>query len=315
MGRVMFAAADQFVRDSLRPAHQNGYEMMSLVLLALTQNLDMAGTRLTTIAQRARMTKASMMELVNKAQALGLVERHPDPDDRRAKIVAFTPLGLTLMEQMRDGVALGERRLLAATGRAFFSNMQRELLGYAAGGVQPADPVDGAGQYTGWRAHNSGRILLAATDRFVGDILSVVHAGGFDDMTPVMLALFRNLDRDGTRLTDIAARARLTKQAMAELVQKGELAGYVDKRADPADQRAKIIGVTARGNALLDRARDGVAYAEAEMARAISPEFVQELKERLLAYVTALEADSEPQARMMSAAQRRRLAFPAPARS
>lgn len=309
----MFAAADQFVRDSLRPAHQNGFDMMTVVLLALTQNLDMDGTRLTTIAQRASMTKASMMELVNKAQALGLVERHPDPDDKRAKIVAFTSRGLQLMETMRQGVALAERRLLAATSKQFVVEMKRQLAAYAAGGGRSPDPVDtrGPARSASWRTHNSGRVLLSATDRFVSAILLVVHGAGFDELTPVLLTLFRNLDRDGTRLTDIAVRARLTKQAMAELVEKGEAAGFIEKRSDPVDQRAKIIAFTALGHEALDRARDGVAHAEAEMTGVTTPDFVRELKAQLLAYVGGAEAVGQPRTRAMSSAQSRRLATPA----
>lgn len=311
----MFASADRFVRDSLQPVQQHGFAMMSVVLLALIQNVDMHGTRLTTIAQRARMTKASMMELVNKAQALGLVERQPDPVDKRAKIVAFTPLGEQLMAAMRKGITLAERRLLAATSRVFVDDMKTQLLTYAAGSGQAAEEEDaGSRKGDAWRTHNSSRILLAATDRFVGDVLRVVHEAGFRDVTPVLLSVFRNLDREGTRLTDLAARAKLTKQAMAELVERGEAAGFLEKCADPSDQRAKIIVFTAMGHEALDRSRDGVMHAEAEMARATSPAFVQSLREQLLAYVQSGEADGAPNTRTISTAQSRRLASPAPAR-
>lgn len=305
----MFAAADQFVRDSLRPAHQNGYEMMTVVLIALAQNLDFDGTRLTTIAQRARMTKASMMELVNKAQALGLVERRPDPDDKRAKIVSFTSQGLELMELMRKGVALAERRLVAATSRQFVDAMTQQLRAYGAGGERPVNSVVDVrrpSKSTAWRMLNPSRVLLAATDRFVGDVLRVVHASGFEALTPVLLTLFRNLDRDGTRLTELAACARMTKQAMAELVEKAAAAGFVEKQPDPADQRAKIIAFTATGHEALDRARDGVMQAEQELARVVGAAFVTELKEQLMAYVSA--GDAESNNRMMSAAQSQRLA-------
>ncbi|MES2258139.1 MAG: MarR family transcriptional regulator [Pseudomonadota bacterium] len=310
-GRVMFAAADQFVRDSLLPAHQNGYEMMTVVLLALMQNLDLEGTRLTTIAQRARMTKASMMELVNKAQALDLVERRPDPDDKRAKIVSFTAQGLQLIELMHKGVALAERRLVAATSRHFVTAMKQQLRAYAAGGERPASTVAdvlSTSKTTAWRVQNPGRVLLSATDRFVSGVLRPVHGSGFDVVTPVLLTLFRNLDRDGTRLTELAARARMTKQAMAELVEKAEAAGFVEKQPDPDDQRAKLIAFTVTGHEVLDRARDGVMQAEQELASVVGTDFLTELKEQLLAYVTASGATAKEQPRLMSTAQSQRLA-------
>jgi len=51
------------------------------------------GMRLTEIAERGNMTKQSAGEIVDDLVALGYVERDPDPDDRRAKLVRFTERG------------------------------------------------------------------------------------------------------------------------------------------------------------------------------------------------------------------------------
>ncbi len=52
------------------------------------------GTRLTTLAQHAGMTKQAMGQIVDDLEQLGYVERTPDPEDGRAKIVRFTAAGL-----------------------------------------------------------------------------------------------------------------------------------------------------------------------------------------------------------------------------
>lgn len=59
----------------------------------VTRHLPLQGARLTELAQRARMTKQAMADLVAQCEAWGLVERLPDPLDRRARRVAFTALG------------------------------------------------------------------------------------------------------------------------------------------------------------------------------------------------------------------------------
>ena len=51
----------------------------------------------------------------------------------------------------------------------------------------------------------------------------------------------------GIRLTDLAARAGITKQAMAELVAEIERRGYLQRTADPADRRARSSNSPARG--------------------------------------------------------------------
>ena len=56
-------------------------------------NIKADGTRLTDLATWAGMARPSMAQLVDELEADGLVERRPDPTDRRAKLVALTPAG------------------------------------------------------------------------------------------------------------------------------------------------------------------------------------------------------------------------------
>lgn len=61
------------------------------------ENIDPAGTRLTTLAARAGLTHQSMGELVDKLTAHGYVERIPDPTDRRARLVRLTDHGRAMV--------------------------------------------------------------------------------------------------------------------------------------------------------------------------------------------------------------------------
>jgi DNA-binding MarR family transcriptional regulator len=66
---------------------------------------------------------------------------------------------------------------------------------------------------------------------------------------PSHSAVFAQIGSDGSRLVDLARRANMTPQAMGELVDELEDLGYVQRRPDPTDRRAKIIMLTARGRA------------------------------------------------------------------
>jgi DNA-binding MarR family transcriptional regulator len=68
--------------DAVRPAHA-----------AVFQFLDDAGTTVSVLAQRARMTKQGMAQLVHHLEEHGYVARSPDPADRRAKLVVPTDRG------------------------------------------------------------------------------------------------------------------------------------------------------------------------------------------------------------------------------
>ncbi|GAB3891158.1 MarR family winged helix-turn-helix transcriptional regulator [Microbispora bryophytorum] len=72
---------------------------------------------------------------------------------------------------------------------------------------------------------------------------------GFEGIRYRHGSVFRFIDEEGSRLTVLAERAGLTKQAIAELVDELERLGYVERASDPRDRRAKIIRLTERGMA------------------------------------------------------------------
>lgn len=299
LGRLLFSATGLFVREKLRTVHAGGFGGATEVQMALVQNLDLHGTRLTTIAVRASMTKQSMLELVDKAEALEFVERRTDPADRRAKIVAFTPTGLEMLELVREGVAAAERRMAAVMGADFVSAMKGRLAAYVAAANPVADGLRMSDRNDVWRTRSVNRVLVLASGTFVRDVLHVVHEGGFSAVTEVHLTLFRNLDLGGTRLTEIASRARMTKQAMAELVDKAEEFGFVARQPDPGDGRAKIVVFTPAGLRLLDQQRRGIGAAERRMAAVTDAGFVADLRAQLTAYVASADAVTTEPARLL----------------
>ena len=82
---------------------------------------------------------------------------------------------------------------------------------------------------------------------------------GFDDLRPALLAVAQHVGADGTRITELAARAWLTKATVVHAVDELERLGYVTREPDPADRRAKLVRMTARGRAAEDVAREAIA--------------------------------------------------------
>jgi DNA-binding MarR family transcriptional regulator len=70
---------------------------------------------------------------------------------------------------------------------------------------------------------------------------------GHADVRPAHGAVFQFIDDAGTSVARLAERAQMTKQAMGELVAHLEQHGYVVRRPDPADRRAKRVTLTERG--------------------------------------------------------------------
>lgn len=116
-----------------------------------------------------------------------------------------------------------------------------------------------------WRHDNIGRLLNNAVRRFEDRVLELMTAAGYAETRISHVNLTRNLDRDGTRITELASRAGMTKQAMSELVEQCEGIGLVRREIDPADKRARIIHFTRLGLQWLEAFSRAVDRAEQEM--------------------------------------------------
>jgi DNA-binding MarR family transcriptional regulator len=90
--------------------------------------------------------------------------------------------------------------------------------------------------------------------------------------------VFQFLDDAGTRVSVLAERAHITKQAMAQLVAHLESHGYVERVADPRDRRAKLVQTTSRGRAVFAVVREFVAEVDARLADRLGDAKVQQLR-------------------------------------
>ena len=82
----------------------------------ITRHLALEGSRLTDLAPCASMSKQAMGKLVEQCEAWGLVSRMPDARDARARLIVFTPAGLSWLKAYQGAVAQAEAELRAAVG-------------------------------------------------------------------------------------------------------------------------------------------------------------------------------------------------------
>ena len=91
------------------------------------------------------------------------------------------------------------------------------------------------------------RLLNAALDEFVAELSKRVAMTDYADIRVSHGCVFGNIDPEGSRLTDLAERAHMTKQSVGEVTSDLEQRGYVERIPDQGDGRAKIIRLTDRG--------------------------------------------------------------------
>ena len=147
-----------------------------------------------------------------------------------------------------------------------------------------------------WKVH-AQRPLPALLDHVkelaVAELHDRLADEGFPEIRPGHGRVFRFVEPDGSRLTDIAERAGLTKQAMGELVSDLEQLGHVERYSCPQDGRAKIITLTDRGRAAVEAAERIFADIESRWAERVGEERMASLR-ATLAELTEAETRVPP---------------------
>lgn len=108
-------------------------------------------------------------------------------------------------------------------------------------------------------------------------------------------ALLPHLDLSGTRLTDLAERLGVSKQAVAPLVDELEHMGVLEKVPDPSDGRAKLIVYTERGKRGLLEGLEVLKEVECDLEQVIGRRRMRQLSAILAALLEHLEGDQDCQ--------------------
>jgi DNA-binding MarR family transcriptional regulator len=109
------------------------------------------------------------------------------------------------------------------------------------------------------------RFLLSLQD----ELFERLAGAGYGDLHPRHAAVLAYLDEDGVRATELARLSGRHKQIVGRLVDELEELGYVERRPDPADRRAKLIFPTARGLEEIRLSDEIIADIEARHSREV----------------------------------------------
>nr|MDP2191754.1 MarR family transcriptional regulator [Rhodoferax sp.] len=149
--------------------------------------------------------------------------------------------------------------------------------------------------HDGWREAHLGHWMSQALQRFDARVLSLMSR---NEEVPLGLSnlaargrlsashihITRHLALEGSRLTELARRAKMSKQAMGKLVEQCEAWGLVTRLMEARDARARRIVFTPVGLAWLQAFRQAVAQAEEELRAAVGAEVATVIAIGLEAY-------------------------------
>lgn len=135
-----------------------------------------------------------------------------------------------------------------------------------------------------------GQLLWAPYQAHLLRLHEALAAAGYPDIQPTHgNNLFRHLRREGSRVTEIAEQAQLTKQYIGNLADYLEERGYVERVPDPRDGRAKLVRLTAKGQEVERIAEETLQRLEGELTAHLGAMKMATLRELLEDLDAALE--------------------------
>ena len=131
-------------------------------------------------------------------------------------------------------------------------------------------------------APDLGRMLLEGQRALAAELAAELSERGYEELRPGHATVFLHIDRRaGTRLTELAGRARISKQGMMLAVDDLESRGYVRRVDDARDARAKIVRLTAVGRSAAAECRRAVQAVEQRARRQLGDRRYDALRDAL----------------------------------
>ncbi|MEV6063781.1 MarR family winged helix-turn-helix transcriptional regulator [Nocardia asteroides] len=140
-------------------------------------------------------------------------------------------------------------------------------------------------------ALNLGVLLFVPYREMERRVLVALAEAGFDDLTQAQSRLIARIAPGGSRLTDLAAQAQVTKQTAKVLVDQLVRAGYLRREPDPTDGRARLLRLAAEGLRAAEVANRAADQVESEWIAHLGPRATE-----LRAALTALREITDPYA-------------------
>ena len=127
-----------------------------------------------------------------------------------------------------------------------------------------------------------GALLRVPLELVRRRMLERLHEHGFDDLEPAHLNVLQYPGPQGATPSELAARLRISKQALNYLLGELERLGYIERHPHPDDQRSKRIALTSRGAAAVDVIRGAVGEVETAWTQQLGAERFAQLRDLLL---------------------------------
>jgi DNA-binding MarR family transcriptional regulator len=134
-----------------------------------------------------------------------------------------------------------------------------------------------------------GLLLRLALQHWTQAVESALAEAGFGDIRPSHANVFTYVRPSGIPVSELTKLAHVRKQTMAQVVDELEQLGYVERRPDPNDRRARLVFLTKRGEAVRPVAMAASRRVEARWSKRIGSANLEALRRSLQSLLAALD--------------------------
>ena len=127
LSRLLLEFGKDYERRILALLHQRGHEQIRPSHSAVFSNLGLGAVRVTELAERAHITQQAMGKILKELERIGYVVRDIDSDDKRAKKIRLTELGLQLVEDSMQAVEEVRQHYADQAGEEELVDLERQL--------------------------------------------------------------------------------------------------------------------------------------------------------------------------------------------
>jgi DNA-binding MarR family transcriptional regulator len=247
------------------------------------------GRPITALAEQLGITKQACSQLANLAERAGYLEREPDPEDRRSKLVRLSPRGLRLVERAVEIISETDADYAALVGPVAYGRFTAALASLYAGLHVPthSDPALIA------TARQTVGTLPLIAEKVQQDLMHATAARGHAGLKMSHSQILPFLGPAGAKMNELARIQRVTRQTISATARDLESLGYVLGGPDPDDGRAVVLQLTERGTHLIRDSIEALGDLEASIREILGVRGLEQLQEVAQDLYTALGIEDD----------------------
>ncbi len=278
-GRVIRVLSDEFRYRGLRPS-----------LGPLLSRVWREGRPLSVLAGELAISQQACSQLVKLAEGAGYLERTPNADDRRSKVVRLTPSGRALVEQGVRIILESEATYADLVGESAYRRFTRSMAALYQGlGI----PIHADAALLASAGQSAGVLPLVAV-RIQQLLMEAAIARGHAGLKMSHGQVLPLVGPEGRRVHEIARIQRVSRQAIHATARDLEDLGYLRRESDLHDRRGVVLRLTERGALLISDSVAAVDELERSFHALLGEGAFENLQRVARDLYSALHLEEEP---------------------